>query len=355
MTGVRTWERIADLPLQVEDYALEPLRMNVSSGFERLSTVIRLRGADVEGIGEDVTYEAAEHEAAWAAGPTLPLAGSYTIASFAEHVAGLDLFGGRALERDVYRRYRRWGYESAALDLALNQAGLALHEALGREPQPLTFVVSLRLGEPAALEPLTRRLALYPSLRFKLDPTPTWTDEIIAGLVATGAVDSVDFKGHYEGAIVDVGADPKLYARVIEAFPDAWYEDPRLTPEIDELLRPHRDRITWDAPIHSIADIEALPFAPRMVNVKPSRFGSLQGLLDAYDWLAERDIGAYGGGQFELGPGRGQIQLLASIFHPSTPNDVSPSGFHVDDPPPGLPTSPLPPRPAATGMRWIDG
>jgi L-alanine-DL-glutamate epimerase-like enolase superfamily enzyme len=349
---VTTWDRLADLELRIDGYALEPLRMNVSSGFERLSTVIRLRGAGLEGIGEDVTYEASDQEAAWEAGPNLPLAGTYTFATFADHVAGLDLFDGRTPDNPVYRRYRRWAYESAALDLALNQAGLALHEAVGREPQPLNFVVSLRLGEPASMEPLAQRLATYPSLRFKLDPTPTWTDEIIAGLVATGAVDSVDFKGHYTGAVVDVGADPDLYRRVIDAFPDAWYEDPRLTPEIDELLKPHRDRITWDAPIHSIADIEALPFLPRMVNVKPSRFGSVQELMDVYDWLAARDIGAYGGGQFELGPGRGQIQLLACIFHASTPNDVSPTGFHVDVPPAGLPTSPMPARPTPTGMRW---
>jgi hypothetical protein len=90
------------------------------------------------------------------------------------------------------------------------------------------------------------------------------------------------------------------------------------------------------------------------VNVKPSRFGSLQGLFDAYDWLEARGIGAYGGGQFELGPGRGQIQLLASIFHPDTPNDVSPTGFHADDPPAGLPTSPLAPSPANSGLRWAD-
>ena len=347
-----TWERLAGLELRIDDYDIEPLRMDVSSGFERLTTVIRLRGGGHEGVGEDVTYEAEEHEAAWAAGPSLALAGTWTLASFADHVASLDLFDGRPLERDVYRRYRRWGYESAALDLALNQAGLALHEAVGREPEPLTFVVSLRLGEPASLDPLLRRLERYPSLRFKLDPTPSWTDEVIEGLVATGAVDSVDFKGHYEGAVVDVGADPDLYRRVVAAFPGAWYEDPRLTPEIDEILRPHRDRVTWDAPIHSIADIEALPFAPRMVNVKPSRIGSVQGLVDTYDWLDERRIGAYGGGQFELGPGRGQIQLLASIFHPHTPNDVSPSGFHADDPPAGLPTSPAQPRPSATGMRW---
>jgi hypothetical protein len=347
-----TWDRVAGLRLGIDDYVLEPLRMAVSSGFERLSTVIRLRGGGEEGIGEDVTYDAAEHEAAWAAGPVLPLAGEYTMASFADHVAGLDLFPGREPRFAVYRSYRRWGYESAALDLALRQAGIALHEALGREPEPLTFVVSLRLGEPASLEPVTRRLERYPSLRFKLDATSSWTDEVIAGLVATGAVDSIDFKGMYEGTIVDAGADPDLYRRVVAAFPDAWLEDPRLTPEIDEILRPHRDRVTWDGPIHGIADVEALPFPPRMVNVKPSRFGSLEALLDTYDWLDERGIGAYGGGQFELGPGRGQIQLLASIFHPTTPNDVSPTGFHVADPPPGLPTSPVTPRPSATGMRW---
>jgi hypothetical protein len=346
------WDRVADLELRIDDYALEPLRMNVSSGFERLSTVIHLRGAGAEGIGEDVTYDGEDQEAAWAAGPTLPLAGRYTIGSFADHVAGLDLFPTKEPSFPVYRAYRRWGYESAALDLALNQAGIALHEALGREPQPLTFVVSLRLGEPATLEPVTRRLERYPSLRFKLDATPDWGDDLIADLVATGSVDSIDFKGMYEGTIVDAGADPDLYRRVIDAFPGAWFEDPRLTPEIDELLRPHRDRVTWDAPIHAIADVEALPFPPRMVNVKPSRFGSLKGLLDTYDWLAERGIGGYGGGQFELGPGRGQIQLLASIFHPSTPNDVSPTGFHVADPPPGLPTSPIEPRPSPTGMRW---
>ena len=106
------------------------------------------------------------------------------------------------------------------------------------------------------------------------------------------------------------------------------------------MLEPHRDRITWDAPIHSVADIEALPFPPRMVNVKPSRFGSVRALFDAYDYCAERGIGGYGGGQFELGPGRGQIQYLASLFHPDTPNDVAPGGYNLHDPPPGLPDEP---------------
>lgn len=214
------------------------------------------------------------------------------------------------------------------------------------------FVVSLRLGEPPTLEPVTRRLERYPTLRFKLDPTTSWDEQLIAELVATGAVDSVDFKGLYVGTVVDQPADPALYRRVVEAFPDAWIEDPKLTPQIDELLEPHRDRITWDANIHSIADIEALPFAPRMVNLKPSRLGGIKALFDAYDYTAQREIGAYGGGQFELGPGRGQIQYLASLFHPDTPNDTSPAGFHFAEPAPGLPASPLTPAPAPTGFRW---
>jgi L-alanine-DL-glutamate epimerase-like enolase superfamily enzyme len=346
-----TYDLVADLPVRIEDYALEGLVQQVSSDFERKTTIIHLRGGEEEGVGEDVVYDAVDHEIAQDTGPNLPLAGEWTMRSFSEHLATLDPFP-KEPQRDVSRLYRTWAYESAALDLALRQAGEPLHAVLGRTPQPLTFVVSLRLGEPPSLEPVTRRLERYPSLRFKLDPTVSWDEALIADLVATGAVDSVDFKGLYEGTIVDQPADPVLYERVITAFPDAWIEDPKLLPEIDELLRPHRDRITWDANIHSIADIEGLPFAPRMVNLKPSRLGGIKALFDAYDYTAERSIGAYGGGQFELGPGRGQIQYLASLFHPDTPNDTSPSGFHVVDPPPGLPTSPIEPQPSATGFRW---
>ncbi|MDQ3850007.1 MAG: hypothetical protein M3296_05260 [Actinomycetota bacterium] len=346
-----TYARLADLEVRIDDYALDGLQRDVSSDFTRKSTVVRLLGAGREGVGEDVVYEAIDHEIAQAAGPSLPLQGSWTLRSFAAHLATLDLFS-EPPQREVSRRYRTWAYESAALDLALQQASEPLHTVLGREPRPVTFVVSLRLGEPPSLDPVIRRLERYPSLRFKLDPTSSWDEALIAGLVRTGAIDSVDFKGLYVGSVVDQPADAVLYRRVVEAFPCAWIEDPKLTPETDELLRPHRDRITWDASIHSIADIEALPFRPRMVNLKPSRLGGLRTLLDTYDYCARHGIGAYGGGQFELGPGRGQIQYLASLFHPDTPNDTSPAGFHVADPPPGLPVSPLAPTPASTGFRW---
>jgi L-alanine-DL-glutamate epimerase-like enolase superfamily enzyme len=348
---VRTYGLIAELPLEVDSYALEPQELEVSSAFTRLSTVIKLRGGGEEGLGEDVTYEALDQIALQDAGPILPLAGSRSLGRFSEEIAGVDLFPAPPV-RDVSRLYRRWAFESAALDLALRQAGRTLADALGREPRPVTFVVSMRLGDPPTIERLHSRLELYPGLRFKLDPTSDWSDELIAELVETGSVDSVDFKGFYKGTPVDQPADPDLYGRVAEAFPDAWIEDPALTAETRAVLAGQEERITWDAPIHSISDIEELPFPPRMVNVKPSRFGGIAALFDCYDYLAERGIRAYGGGQYELGPGRGQIQYLASLFHPDTPNDVAPSGFNDPAVPAGLPASPLEPTPSRTGFRW---
>jgi hypothetical protein len=349
---VSTWDRVAELTVEIEGYALEALQADVSSDFERKSTIIRLHGRGADGLGEDVTYDAVDQEILQATGATLPLAGSFTIASFCEHLAGLSLFA-QAPQREVSQRYRTWAYESAALDLALAQADTTLHAALAREPRPVRFVVSLRLGEPPSLEPLRAWLELYRGLRFKLDPTSSWDQRLIGELVATGAVDSVDFKGLYHGSVVDQPADPLLYRRVAEAFAEAWIEDPALTPETDGVLAPYRGRFSWDAPIHSIEDIEALPYPPRMVNIKPSRLGGLRNLLDAYDYCVEHEIGNYGGGQFELGIGRGQNQYLASLFHADAPNDVAPTGFNLPEPAPGLPQSPLRPTPAPRGFRWL--
>ena len=180
----------------------------------------------------------------------------------------------------------------------------------------MTFVSSRRLVDPQSADQLRPWLEMYPTLRFKLDPVSSWDDELVAELAATGAIDSVDLKGQYEGTVVDQPADPALYRRVIEALPDAWIEDPKVTDETRPILEPHAARITWDAPIHSVEDIESVPWPPRTINIKPSRFGSVRRLFDAYDYCAEKGIEPYGGGQWELGPGRGQIQYLASLFHP---------------------------------------
>jgi hypothetical protein len=218
------------------------------------------------------------------------------------------------------------------------------------------FVVSLRLGDPPSTGGVIRLLDEYPGTRFKLDPTSGWDAPLVEELAGLGVVDTVDLKGAYRGTIVDQPGDGALYRRVAEAFPSAWIEDPDLAPAAArEALEPYHDRITWDAIIHSVSDVEALPYPPRGLNVKPSRFGSLEALLDAYDYCSQHGIALYGGGQFELGPGRGQIQYLASLFHSDSPNDVAPGGYNDPRPGPGLPPSPLRPSPSKIGFRWESG
>ena len=346
-----TYELISDLPLTIDRHELERREQAVSSDFTRVTTTFALHGAGEEGLGEDVTYSAEDHDRFAQPALELPLAGDWTISSFSEHLDSLDMWP-EPPGMEAFRDYRRWAFESAGLDLALRQAGRSLADVLGREPRPVRFVVSMRLGEPSSTGPVVRLLDLYPGTMLKLDAVADWTPELVAGLAELGAVDSIDLKGAYTGTVVDNPPNPALYRLVAEGFPDAWIEDPALTAETDPILEPHRDRITWDAPIHSVEDIEALPFAPRMTNIKPSRFGPLRRLFGAYDHCNDRGIGMYGGGQFELGVGRGHIQYLASIFHPDTPNDVAPGGYNVAPPGPGLPTSPLEPALHATGFRW---
>jgi hypothetical protein len=317
-----TYDRVRTLPLHIDGYYLEPLEREVAREFTLRRTVIVLHGRGEEGRGEEIDYDPAQQARLQEHGGKMPLAGEHTLDSF-------------SLLQSGQTEYRRWALESAALDLALRQSGQSLGEALGRSPQPLRFVVSTRVAN------VPRWLELYPELRFKLDPGADWTEELIATLAATGRVETVDFKGIFRG---EFGAppDPGLYRRVVAAFPDAWIEDPALTPETSATLAEHRERITWDAGIHEWSDVEALPFAPRMLNCKPSRFGSVKRLFDFYDACEDRQIGLYGGGQYELGPGRAQIQLLAALFHPDAPNDVAPDGFNVTEPVSGLPRSPLP-------------
>ncbi len=352
-----TFDALAALPIEIEGYELED-RDRTYGEFTRPSTVVHLRGGGEEGVGEDVVYDELDHIAHRDAGAIHDLTGPATLGELCELIGSLDLFEGSPPVRDFSRLYRRWAFESAALDMALRQGGIPLHEALGRDPKPLTFVCSTRLssfGEdagPSSTEAVRKRLAKYPGTRFKLDPENDWSDELIAELGGIASVDVLDLKGLYEGTPVDVDTDPELYRKVAEAFPDAWLEDPDLNDETRSVLEPHVDRITWDAPLHYLADITGLERKPKAINSKPSRFGSLQELLSIYDHCAQEGITIYSGGQGEVGPGRGQAQYLSSLFHPSSSNDIAPSGYNDPSVPDGLPSSPMDPAPAPTGFRW---
>ncbi|MBX5475074.1 MAG: hypothetical protein IRZ20_08680, partial [Thermoleophilia bacterium] len=323
------WESLAGLRVQVDGYALQRRELRTASGWRRVTTTVLLEGAGETGQGEDVTYVPTAHDHMPA---DLALAGTWTVEELSRRLDELDLWRGDPDDR-VSRDHRRWAFESAVLDLALRQAELSLEEALGREARPVRFVVSTR-------ERIERWLELAPLLEFKLDVEADWDRPLMERLAALDRVRVLDLKAYYRGTSVDLAPDPALYRAVAESFPEAVIEDPWLDDGCREALAGAEERLSFDAPIHSLADLDALPLEPRWLNVKPSRFGSLRRLLECVEACEERGIRMYGGGQFELGPGRRQIQRLAGVFYPDGPNDVAPSAYNEGGPRPGLPQSP---------------
>ena len=272
----------------IEACEYERLHAVLAYEFERVTTHVRLVGAGADGLGEDVSVFREDGTALHETRPALPLEGEWTLAGFCEHLATLELWP-EPPEWEVALRFRSWAFESAALDLALRQAGRSLHEALGLEPRPVRFVNSLGLGEEPSIEPVRRRLARSPGVRFKLDAEATWPPALVDEVAATGAVDTIDFKGWYGFEVEDPEALGALYDRVLAALPDAYLEDPHDLPEIAERLGDHLERVSYDAPIRSADDIGATPLAARVVNVKPSRIG---GLRDAVRGLRTLRTGA---------------------------------------------------------------
>ena len=167
-----SYDSVKNLALEIEGYDLEPLEREVARGFTLRRTVVVLRGGGEEGRGEEVDYDPVSQQQFQARPNELPVVGSHTVDSFSLLQAG---------QTD----YRRWAIESAALDLALRQAGMSLGEALGREVQPVRFVVSTRIASVAGWR------ALYDGIRFKLDPDRDWTDEIVGELSGAGDRKSV--------------------------------------------------------------------------------------------------------------------------------------------------------------------
>ena len=331
------WEQLRDVGLSVQSFHTERRSIDVSTQFTRVTTTVVLAGRGVEGRGEDVTYTAEEHD--WF--PNIDAPGETTLAELSRSLQGVALFREDP-QMAASRDYRRWAFESAALDLALRQNGLSLGDALDRRYEPVRFVVSTR-GDAFAW------LAAAPELELKLDPDNEWQRPFMERLAQTGRVRVLDLKAYYRGTVVEVEPDPVLYRTVVELFPDAVLEDAWLEGECGDVVRPHAARLSFDAPIHSADDVRNLAIEPGWMNIKPSRFGTLERLLECIEHCEAHGIRLYGGGQFELGVGRRQIQALASLFYADGPNDVAPSEYNTGDPRPGLPPSPLSP-PAEAGF-----
>jgi hypothetical protein len=319
------WDSVAELPVKVDGYKLERRESPTPSGWTRVTTTVVLEGEGAPGQGEDVTYESELHDGV---PDELMLAGTWSFDDFSHR---LDEF------EELAEGFRRWAFESAGLDLALRQNELGLGQVFGRQELPVRFVVSTR----AAPE---RWLEVAPGLEFKLDAEKDWGRPLLRDLRELDRVRVVDLKAYYHGTVVDLVPSPELYRAIVEELPEAIIEDAWLEDGLREVLAGAEGRLSFDAPVHSLSDLDDLPLEPRWLNIKPSRFGTVRGLLETIEACEEREIKMYGGGQYELGPGRLQIQRLASVFYAEGPNDVAPSAYNEGEPREGLPQSPLPPR-----------
>ena len=94
--------------------------------------------------------------------------------------------------------------------------------------------------------------------------------------------------------------------------------------------------------VRTVCGSECGRFVLRHLNIKPSRFGSASALLHCVERAQAAGMDLYGGGQFELGIGRDQIQALASLLYPDGPNYVAPREYHGEAHA-GVPGSPLKP------------
>ncbi len=120
-------DSLADLSVRIDGYATERRELAVSKDFTRVTTTVLLQGDDETGEGEDVTYVAEDHD-------DFPvdemLAGTWTLGELSLRLDELTLWPDEPkMEASV--DYRRWAFESAALDLALRQAGTSLADAVG--------------------------------------------------------------------------------------------------------------------------------------------------------------------------------------------------------------------------------
>ncbi|MEI7760688.1 MAG: hypothetical protein WCJ67_07950 [Thermoleophilia bacterium] len=337
-------DRLHALPVRIEAAEIVPLERVVADGVRR-SNLVRLCGRGEEGRGEDVTFDVADRRALLDAGLPEGLYAAQTVGDVTALLRDCKLTAAPPRWEAVHR-YRFWAIEAAALDLALCQGGIGIAEALGRTPSPLHFVVSRKVDGNEDFLDLLRR---FPGLSFKLDVTSGWTEAVASTIAASGAVATLDLKGTSPGSSVYLEPDPALYERVSRLFPTVWLEDPGLTPATARVLAAHRARIAWDEPVGSVDDV---PVEAGAVNVKPARIGSIQGVLSLLEHCARCAIPVYGGGQSEIGPGRGQAQILASLFYPTAPNDLAPPGYNDAGPGTKLPPSPLAPVAGVTGFRW---
>ncbi|MGH7563617.1 MAG: hypothetical protein ACREK5_04245 [Gemmatimonadota bacterium] len=310
-------ERLAALPVVIESHSVELGSVPVPGYYgdqPRPTAVVSLSGAGHVGLGENVDWTASEQRrfrrACDEIVPPLAARGETSVGEVAA-----------ALERSGAHSHHRAAIEAAVIDLALRRAGTDLFELADRSPRRVRFCRSIgreaveRLGPLACVEEL---LELHGEARIKIDcPPGGWPEPVWEALAATDRVVVVDFKR--EGVIEQVDL-AHLF------LPDAWLEDPPVDLHTGDgrARRPWHSRVALDGYVTAVADFEDPPLPPAAVNVKAPRVGGPLEALAILERCGKSGWSAYFGGMFEVGVGRRQARILASLFTAEAWNDLGP-------------------------------
>jgi hypothetical protein len=299
-------DRLSALSVAIDDIQADRGEVALAGYYEetRPAGFAVLRGRGFSGSGECVAWTAAEQSEFAAACERLALPASST-------VGALSIL----LARDLDDPYHRAAVEGAAIDLALRQAGTNPFALAGVPARPVAFCRSLgRIDDPLAA--IAEVLARDSQARIKIDipaegwPTPTWED-----LSDTRRIVVLDFKR---------GSDLDQVRLAHAAIPDAWLEDPPAEAVTLDPRGSWRDRVALDGYVLAAVDLDDPEIPPAAVNVKAPRVGGWMEALRCLEECRRRGLHAYIGGMFEVGSGRLQARVLASLFTADAWNDVAP-------------------------------
>ncbi|MGH7556366.1 MAG: hypothetical protein ACREMD_01010 [Gemmatimonadota bacterium] len=310
-------ECIAALPVAVDGHSVELGSVPVSGFYgdePRPTAVLSLSGAGHVGLGENVDWTARDQwRFSQVCDEIVP-----PLAARGETTVGLM---GAAIERSGAHPHHRAAIEAAVIDLALRRADTDLFTLSGRSPRRVRFCRSIgreevdREGPLACVESL---LARHAEARIKIDcPPGGWPEPIWEALASTERVVVVDFKR--------LGATERV--ELAHRFlPDAWLEDPPVDLHAldGRAHHPWLSRVALDGYVIGIADLEDPPLLPAAVNVKAPRVGGPLEALAILERCRESAWAAYFGGMFEVGVGRRQARVLASLFTAEAWNDLGP-------------------------------
>lgn len=306
-------ERLFGLPVAIDELRVERGTVSVADYYDetRPTGFAVLLGRGVAGRGECVAWTSAEQSEFAAACDRLALPSDINLGELSA-----------LLSEDLDDPYHRAAVEGAAIDLALRQSETNPF-ALARAPaRPVTFCRSIGTDdEPLAA--LAAVLARDPAARIKIDvPAAGWATQVWEALAATRRVVVLDFKR---------GADPDQVRLAHAAMPDAWLEDP---PAEAVTLDPRggwRERVALDGYVLAAVDLDDPEIPPAAINVKAPRVGGWIEALRCLEECRRQGLHAYVGGMFEVGPGRRQSGVLASLYTPEAWNDVAPISIAAAD------------------------